>query len=767
VKPGDIFFNPAGTVHAIGKGIILAEIQQAASITYRVWDWNRTPQRPLHVSRAMQVLDFTWKDAGVFRRVARRLGDSEERLVDSLHFSVDRLMMKAGEQFAVDTCGAFQVLTCLEGSVQLRSGESTEELFGGQSVLVPATMGQYDMLTDKGCIVLKSFLSTPKFIDPVIFQTYDVRAIADQYLSDRTVFYLGKGYGTFLRRANETPSGKLWVVMGGGIRLSTERIRKPLIEGLLSVGVNVHDVGTTSTPEFYFSVPYLKADGGINLTASHNEAEYNGLKQVIASPDGFITSINAEEMLNIKETVLTGDFLEGEGEYKELPEGEVVGYHNQLVVANCRLGREIWTHLLEAWKDRGLKKLLDTIGALEFPEGPDLDKWRTIAGTLGIPDTFKQPETAIKYPFAGLRLVIDFGSGSSWRTSEVYTELGAEVAPLNEQPDGSFPAHIPDPIKAKYRQQLERAVVSEAEKEEARVAEDPAHSKREVVGIGHDEDADRVIFVRADGRVVEGDRTLAIQAKSIIEEHQRQGKAGKPRFMGEVKFSKATEEFITALGGEYILSPTGFAFIKEGTKTFCRALRQGLPSVELFGRPIDLTQNKQSIVLAAELSGHQMAGQEENWIFDDGTLAAASLLTVVAAARKQGKTFIDLDEEVPRYSATPELNIRVPTNILPEKQEVVEEVLGVFQGKGYSIDTTDGGLIKWGDTDEGWLGQALVRKSNTQPMIICRVEGRDEEARARIEREFFGELSRVSTQAVPELDLASDDYVRGVLPYIS
>jgi len=86
-----------------------------------------------------------------------------------------------------------------------------------------------------------------------------------------------------------------------------------------------------------------------------------------------------------------------------------------------------------------------------------------------------------------------------------------------------------------------------------------------------------------------------------------------------------------------------------------------------------------------------------------------------------------------------------------------------FKEKGYPIDTTDGGLIQWIDENGKWLGQALVRKSNTQPNIICRVEGRDEEARKLIESEFFQELSTVSTAAVPSLNLQSDDYIKSVI----
>jgi len=755
VKKGDIFFNPAGTIHAIGKGLVLAEIQQSSGVTYRVWDWNRIPKRPLHIAKALKVLNFTKSTRADFERQPRKLNKKEDRLVDSFHFTVDRVALAATEELEVDTMGSFQILTCLKGKVELLGSDSKGCLSQGQSLLAPASLNRYNVTGVEDSVLLKSFVLTPQHIDPVIFQTYDVRAVAGEYLSDRVVYYLGRGYGTFLRRINQAPVGRLWAVVGGGIRLSTERIRSCLIRGVLSTGVNVYNAGITSTPELYFAIPYLNADGGVNITASHNESEYNGLKQVVRSRDGFITSISAEEMNEIKRTILEGDFIDGEAECVNVVEGEVSKYHNELVKANCRLGREIWIYLLQHWRDRGLKALLDTIRLLDFPEDLNKTNWQRIRNALGLPAEFNQPDTAIKHPLRGLKVVIDFGNGSTWRTKGVYSDLGAEVVALNETPDGSFPAHIPDPIKAKYRRQLEEAVMKEA-----------ADCSKEVVGIGHDEDGDRVIYVRSDGRVVEGDRTLAIQVKAAVQEHRAKGHSGALRFMGEVKFSRIAEEFIASQGSEYIMSPTGFAFIKDGVKRLFRALQDGVEQIDIFGRKINLRDNREPIMLAAELSGHQMSGHEENWIFDDGTLAAVKVLTVISRGLKDGKTFIDLDEEVPRYPASPELNIRLPTNVLADKQAVVDEVVKVFREKGYSIDTTDGGLIKWADAKGEWLGQALIRKSNTQPMVICRVEGKDDAARQAIEKEFFQVLSQVSTKAVPRLNLASDDYVRGVLPRI-
>ncbi|OFV67784.1 MAG: protein containing Alpha-D-phosphohexomutase, alpha/beta/alpha domain I [Candidatus Syntrophoarchaeum caldarius] len=715
VKQGDVFLIPAGTLHAIGAGVRLFEIQESSNLTYRVWDWGR--DRELQIEKAQKVCVFNRDAASLRQQPVER--DGEINLLDTVYFTLSTIGSGRWE-----TKGSFHLLTCIEGEATLEVGEKHEVLKTGDTVLVPASIDSYNLST-KGK-VLNAYLRTPESIDPVIFQTYDVRAL-EKDLPDRVCYYLGMGYGTYLRRLKGAEPGTLWVCVGGGVRLSTERIRKPLIDGIRKSGVNVYDVGITTTPELYFSIPFLNADGGINITASHNEAAYNGLKQVIKDADGFILSINSDQMLEIKRTILESDFLYGNGEYVKIEEGLIPRYHNILVESNCRLSRPVWIHLRKNWE---LKPLLDTLSGIKFPESIDEEKWKEIRAKLRIPDEFDMPETAVERPLDGLKVVIDFGNGTGWRTVSVYENLGCEVVALNDVPDGNFPAHHPDPIKAKYRQELENTVVKIAASE----------SEKEVVGFGHDEDADRVIFIRSDGRVVEGDRTLAIQAKDILSDWDCPTR--KPKFIGEVKFSRVAEEFITACGGEYIMTPTGFAFIKK--------------------RMREIYKQGEDVVLAAELSGHQMSGHDENWMFDDGTLAAVKILTVIAKARRKGMTFIDLDEEVPRYPATPEINIRLPTNNLAEKEEIVNTVIKVFEEMGLEIDRTDGGIVKWQD-ENGWLGQALVRKSNTQPMMICRIEGRDEEAKRMIEDVFFDVLASVSTPAVDRLDLESDDYVKSRL----
>ena len=157
VTKGDVFFVPTGTVHSIGRGVVLVEVEQTSSITYRVWDWNRLPRRALHVEKAMQVLDFEAGPVDAFRRTPKRIDDHEEVLVDSLHFTMHRLALKPGAEVRADTRGGFQVFSCIEGKATFEESGLSEQLLRGQSLLVPASVGGYTIATDEGATLLKSF----------------------------------------------------------------------------------------------------------------------------------------------------------------------------------------------------------------------------------------------------------------------------------------------------------------------------------------------------------------------------------------------------------------------------------------------------------------------------------------------------------------------------------------------------------------------------------------------------------------------------------
>src|SRR6056297_2411630 len=110
-------------------------------------------------------------------------------------------------------------------------------------------------------------------VNPSIFRQYDIRGVVDKDLTDETVYLIARAYGTYMRRLN-----KKTVAIGGDARLSTPRFKAIFIDGLRETGIDVTDVGILATPLLYFSIWKLKTDGGVMITASHNPAEYNGIK---------------------------------------------------------------------------------------------------------------------------------------------------------------------------------------------------------------------------------------------------------------------------------------------------------------------------------------------------------------------------------------------------------------------------------------------------------------------------------------------------------
>src|ERR1700730_2545716 len=106
-----------------------------------------------------------------------------------------------------------------------------------------------------------------------VFREYDIRGVVEHDFDDASVVDLGRGYATLLHRA-----GKKTITLGRDCRLSSDRLRDLLVEGLLPAGIDVVDVGVVPTPLLYFSVLSWKMDGGAMITGSHNAAEYNGFK---------------------------------------------------------------------------------------------------------------------------------------------------------------------------------------------------------------------------------------------------------------------------------------------------------------------------------------------------------------------------------------------------------------------------------------------------------------------------------------------------------
>jgi phosphomannomutase/phosphoglucomutase len=145
-------------------------------------------------------------------------------------------------------------------------------------------------------------------INPYIFREYDIRGVVDIDLDDHTVLLLGKGIGSYFHQRQAKK-----VSVGGDVRLSTERFREQLIQGLRSVGVDVVDLGPVPTPVQYYSMYKLDVDAGVMITGSHNPPEFNGFKITLKN-----TPVFGEMIQEIRKIIDADSFPSGQGSYKKV-----------------------------------------------------------------------------------------------------------------------------------------------------------------------------------------------------------------------------------------------------------------------------------------------------------------------------------------------------------------------------------------------------------------------------------------------------------------
>jgi mannose-6-phosphate isomerase len=158
VRAGDTVFMPAGTLHALGPGLLIYEVQQTSNWTYRVYDWGRpaTEARPLHIKKSIQVTQADFQPP-VIPMPACEDG-SRERLIQSQYFTLE-ILCASTNTIRLDTKGdSFHAITLIEGRSILRTGDESVELDKFQTALVPASTGTYQFEPLADCRALKSSL---------------------------------------------------------------------------------------------------------------------------------------------------------------------------------------------------------------------------------------------------------------------------------------------------------------------------------------------------------------------------------------------------------------------------------------------------------------------------------------------------------------------------------------------------------------------------------------------------------------------------------
>ena len=160
VAKGDVFFLPAGRIHTIGKGILIAEIQQTSDITYRIDDFNRTDdqgnKRTLHLEESLEAIDFTYElnyktnyDRGLNKRVS---------LVSCPYFVTNKLNLTHKKVLNAPQVVGFKIYICIDGSAKIVSGEEETVLVKGETVLIPALLSNYEIKADAEVVLLETYI---------------------------------------------------------------------------------------------------------------------------------------------------------------------------------------------------------------------------------------------------------------------------------------------------------------------------------------------------------------------------------------------------------------------------------------------------------------------------------------------------------------------------------------------------------------------------------------------------------------------------------
>lgn len=424
----------------------------------------------------------------------------------------------------------------------------------------------------------------------MLFGTDGVRGIANKELTASLAMQIAKAAAAIMAHGKRPR-----IVLARDTRRSGDMLAGAVIAGLCSGGADVLDIGIAPTPAAAYLTGYMKADAGVVISASHNPAQYNGIK--LLGRDGCKLPDATEQ--EIERCVLGSGIREG--------------------------GTDVGCVVLE----------LDAINAYE--------------GHL---------LRAANGRFDGMHVALDCANGAAYAVApQVLAALGVQVDTINCKPDGF---NINDKCGATDLHMLQQFV----------------REKQTVVGFALDGDADRLIAVDENGKVVDGDEILYICACYM----KAKGKLPGDAIVGTIMSNMGLELSLAREGINLIRTNVGDRYVME-----------------------EMLRN--SLALGGEQSGHIIFANHANT--GDGLLTAIQLLNVMA---ETGKTLAQLRSgmiRLPQYSISATVPEKLKERVLADYE--VEKAIACIRS-GY----------------EG-RGRVVVRPSGTEPSIRIMLEGEDQE----------------------------------------
>ncbi|MDD5521031.1 MAG: class I mannose-6-phosphate isomerase [Kiritimatiellae bacterium] len=167
VSEGDSIYLPGGTIHAIGEGCLILEVQQNSNTTYRVFDWNRVDKngkpRELHVSQALKTINWDKDKSKVIRRteISKVSGNYIQHIITSPYFACSRIVLNKTGQFKNDG-SSFQIFFIIDKPVVINTKGFVQQLTSGTTCLIPASIREYTLdPVDKNAGIINIRLPAP------------------------------------------------------------------------------------------------------------------------------------------------------------------------------------------------------------------------------------------------------------------------------------------------------------------------------------------------------------------------------------------------------------------------------------------------------------------------------------------------------------------------------------------------------------------------------------------------------------------------------
>lgn len=431
--------------------------------------------------------------------------------------------------------------------------------------------------------------------DLTCFKAYDIRGRLGDELNEDVAYRVGRAYGQIYKPKR--------IAVGADVRLTSEGLKQAVARGLMDAGVDVIDLGMTGTEEVYFAAFHLDVQGGIEVTASHNPMDYNGMKLV--RENAF--PISADSGLKEIKALAESKQFEEVAQKGSLTKQDIL--------------QDFVQHLMGYVDLSTLKPMKLVVNAGNGAAGHVVDAIETYFKAHNVP---------------------------------------VEFIKVHNEPDGTFPNGIPNPILPENRDSTRNAVLE----------------NKADLGIAWDGDFDRCFLFDEEGQFIEGYYIVGLLAQAFLLKSPGEKVIHDPRLVWN------TIDIAEECKGEAVQTKSGHAFIKEKMREI-------------------------NAIYGGEMSAHHY--------FRDFAYCDSGMipwLLVIGLISQTGKPLSALvNERIAKYPCSGEINFKVA-----DSKAVIAKILAHYQPQNPALDTTDGISLDFGN----W--RVNVRSSNTEPLLRLNIE---------------------------------------------